>query len=100
MPSQVREWKSRWNGADLEAPSATAVEVHLAQHVCHSSRVRGTLLLSHQCGCGKRDAMFLSLDHIFDFCKVFHADIKDLLCFSINFAAVFTNALITHLDLR
>lgn len=41
--SQVREWKSRWYGSRLEAVSPTAVEVHPAQHVCHSARVRRRL---------------------------------------------------------
>lgn len=52
--SQVCEWKSRWDSADLEAPSATAVEMHLAQHVSHSSRVRFALLLVHQCECDNK----------------------------------------------
>ena len=38
--SQVRERESRWNGADLEAPSPAAVEMHPAEHVRHSARVR------------------------------------------------------------
>lgn len=36
---QVCEWKSRWNRSDLEAPSATAVEVHPAQNVSHPAGV-------------------------------------------------------------
>ena len=51
---QVCEWKSRWDSADLEAPSATAVEVHLTQHVCHSSRVRSALFLVYPCECGNK----------------------------------------------
>ena len=38
--SQVRERESRWNGADLEAPSPAAVEMHPAEHVRHTARVR------------------------------------------------------------
>lgn len=44
--TQVCKWKSGWNGSDLEAPPAAAVEVHLTQHVCNSTRVRVDLVVS------------------------------------------------------
>lgn len=51
MVPQVCERKSRWNGSNLEAPSTTAVEVHLAQNVSHTSRVRPPVW--SLCGAGK-----------------------------------------------